>query len=97
MYATIDGNLVTEQYIEYWYYGSDGSVYPGKVPKESIKIIFIEDDETPHMDTLVKTSQLIETNYNTRKKTTYGKKEESRTYVFYVPKDSILGQYSFME
>lgn len=97
--ATLNGTLTTEQIIEYWYYASDGSINPGNVPKKSIKIFFIEDDETPHMDTIVKTTQLIEINYNEieMKKTTHEKEEVDRTYVFYVPKGSILEQYDFNE
>lgn len=91
----INGALTTERIIEYWYYGSDGSVNPGSVPKESIKIFFIEDAQTPHMDTHVTTTELIKTNYNKMIMTTYGKQEVARTHVFYVPKGSILEQYDF--
>lgn len=74
---------------------SDGSIMPGSVPKKSIKIFFIEDNETPRMETVVETKQHIETNYNNMIKTTYKKQEVNRTYVFYVPKGSILEQYDF--
>ena len=95
--ATINGTLTTEQIIEYWYYASDGSVNPGSVSKKSIKIFLIEEDETPRMDTVVTTEQLFMTDYNTMIKTTYEKQEVSRTYVFYVPKGSILEEYNFNE
>lgn len=95
--ATINGTLTTEHIIEYWYYASDGSINPGSVPKKAIKIFFIEDNETPRMETVVETKQLIETNYNKMIKTTYGKQEINRTYIFYVPKGSILEKYDFNE
>lgn len=95
--VTINGTLTTEHIIEYWYCASDGSINPGSVPKKSIKIFFIEDNETPHMDTVVKTTQLIENNYNKMISTIYEKKEVARTYVFYVPKGSILEKYDFNE
>ena len=47
------------------------------------------------MDTVVKTKQLVETNYNKMIRTKYKKQEISRTYVFYVPEGSILEQYKF--
>lgn len=75
--ATINGTLTTEQIIEYWYYASDGSINPGSVPKKSIKIFFIEDSETPYMETVVKTTQLIEINSNKKIKTTYEKRSGS--------------------
>ena len=49
------------------------------------------------MDTVVKTSQLIKTDYNKMIKSTYEKQEIARTYVFYIPEGSILEQYNFNE
>lgn len=88
--SIIDGKMNTEEIMKYWYYASDGGVKPGIVSKDSIKVYFIGKNETPHMNTVVKTTQLIVNNYNRLLSYTYEKQEIDRTYAFYVPKGSIL-------
>jgi len=92
--GSVNGTLTTEKIIEYWYYAFDGSINPGEVPRKSTKIIPIEDNETPHMDTVVRTKITNEDNYNTGIRTIY-KQEVGRTYKFYIPKSSIPDSYNF--
>lgn len=94
--TSIDGIITTEEKINYWYYDSDGNVIPDSVTKKSIKICFIDESETPHMDTVVEIRRDIETNYNTiPEKQEIREVELSRKYVFYVPKGSILENFNF--
>lgn len=88
----VSGSVSEKPVYRYYYQLNDGGVKLGTIDANSTTIYFIEEDDVPHLDTMVYTYYII--NHNKEPAAKEINKTETR-YELYVPKGSVISVYKF--
>ena len=89
--GNVAGSISTSSELPYWYINENNEGIFDRVDAKSTKIVFISDDEKPHLEIISYATHIKTINYNNGKESTKTNREW-KEYIFYLPK--AIMQYS---